>query len=206
MMTKIRVFGPFHTGTNLIHTIINDAGCINLENGKPIAANQNDKHDLAPQFSEDEFVILMYKNVYNWIYSINKEPYDMVFNELTSQISFREETFQNIIHLYNSYYLSYMDILTRKNVIFLDYAKIIDKESGFAYINGKLGNMGLNLQNREKFTEILGKPAKNHGFSRKNSDDALMHYLPNQLVYKKFIHEQTLIAHFVDSDITDFFE
>jgi hypothetical protein len=206
MMTKIRVFGPFHTGTNLIHTIINEAGCI--VNGKPITANQNDKHDLNPQFSEDEFVILMYKNVFNWIYSINKEPYDMTFNELTSQISFREETFQNIIHLYNSYYLSYMDLLTsqNKNIIFLDYGKIIDKDSGFDYINGKLGTMGLNIQNREKFSEILGKPSKSHGFSRLNSDDALARYLPNQLVYKKFIHEQTLIAHFVDSDITDFFE
>jgi hypothetical protein len=77
---------------------------------------------------------------------------------------------------------------------------------GFGYINGKLGGLGLVLQNREKFTEILGKPAKTHGFSRKNSDDALLNYLPNQVLYKKFIHEQTLIAHFVDEDITDFFE
>jgi len=202
-MTKIRVFGPFHTGTNLIHSIINDTGC--FANGKPIVAVQNDKHDLTPNFNEDEFVILMYKNVYNWIYSINKEPYDMVFNELTSQISFRGETFQNIIHLYNTYYLSYMNLLTRKNVVFLDYAKFIDKESGFDYINGKLGGLGLVLQNREKFVEILGKPSKTHGFSRQNSDDALLHYLPNQLFYKKFIHEQTLIAHFVDEDITEFF-
>jgi hypothetical protein len=206
MMTKIRIFGPFHTGTNLIHSIINDAGCI--VNGKPISAVQNDKHDLNPRFSEDEFVILMYKNVFNWIYSINKEPYDMVFNELTSQISFREETFQNIIHLYNSYYLSYMSLLTsqNKNIVFLDYVKIIDKDTGFDYINGKFGGLGLVLQDREKFTDILGKPSKTHGFSRKNSDEALTYYLPNQSFYQKFIQEQTLIAHFVDPDITDFFE
>jgi hypothetical protein len=208
MMTKIRVFGPFHSGTNLIHNIINESNCMHSGTGKIITANQNDKHDLIPNFNEDEYVILMYKNLYNWIYSINKEPYDMVFNELTSTISFRGETFQNIIHLYNSYYLTYMDLLTskNKNIVFLDYVKVIDKESGFDYINGKLEGLGLVLQNKEKFTEVLGKPAKNHGFSRKNSDDALAYYLPNQVLYKKFIHEQTLIGHFVDEDITDFFE
>lgn len=205
-MTKIRVFGPFHTGTNLIHTIINESGCVIQTDGKIIASSQNDKHDLNPLFSEDEFVILMYKNVYNWIYSINKEPYDMVFNELTSSVSFRGETFQNIICLYNSYYLSYMNLLQNKNVIYLDYAKIIDKESGFDYINAKLEQMGLVLQNKENFMEILGKPAKTHGFSRQNSDDALAHYLPNQSLYKDFIHNQSPIGHFVDSEITDFFE
>jgi len=204
MMTKIRVFGPFHSGTNLIHSIINESNC--LYKGKIITANQNDKHDLNPDVHEEEFAILMYKNLYNWIYSINKEPYDMVFNDLTSTISFRGETFQNIIHLYNSYYKTYMDLLTRKNIIFLDYVKVIDKELGFDYINEKLEGLGLVLQNREKFTEILGKPAKNHGFSRKNSDDALAHYLPNQILYKKFIHEQTLIAHFVDEEILHLFE
>lgn len=204
-MTKIRVFGPFHSGTNLIHNIINESNC--LYKGTMMTANQNDKHDLHPNFTEEEFVVLMYKNVYNWIYSINKEPYDMVFNELTSTISFRGETFQNIIHLYNSYYNSYMGLLTskHKNVIFFDYAKIIDKDTGFDYINGKFGGLGLVLQNNDKFIEILGKPAKNHGFSCKNSDDALAHYLPNQLLYKKIIQEQTLISDFVDEDITEFF-
>lgn len=196
-MTKIRIFGPFHTGTNLIHNIIN-------EDGTNIIANQDDKHDLIPRFSNDEVVIIMYKNIYNWIYSINKEAYDMEFDEFTNTISFRGETFQNIIHLYNSYYLTYMDLLTRKNVIFLDYVKVIDK--GFDYINEKLGNIGLNIQNRDRFTEILGKPSKNHGFSRMNADDALAHYLPNQFIYKNFIHEHTLIAHFIDSDIIQFFE
>jgi hypothetical protein len=207
MMTKIRIFGPFHTGTNLIHTIINGSGCVRLDTGKIITSNQNDKHDLYPNFTEDdEFAILMYKNIYNWIYSINKEPYDIVFNDLTSTISFRGETFQNIIHLYNSYYLSYMDLLTRKNVVFLDYVKVIDKDTGFDYINRKLEGLGLVLQNKEKFVEILGKPAKNHGFSRKNSDDAFAHYLPNQMVYKKFIHEQTIIGNFLNDDILHLFE
>ena len=261
-MTKIRIFGPFHSGTNLIHNIINEVGC--TVDGVIITAVQTDKHDLAPDFLDDELVIIMYKNLYNWIYSINKEPYDIVFNDLTTEISFRGETYQNIIHLYNSYYLSYMDLLTsntplhilnaepegsaslnvlwqpvtlplinppllysasrlcrdgdiqigglnvqrcKKNIIFLDYGKVID-DGGFDYISSQFDKIGIDFfMNRiDKFTEVLGKPAKTHGFSRTNSSDAHLNYLPIQQVFKEFIQEKTLIGHFVDPDITDFFE
>ena len=205
-MTIIRIFGPFHSGTNLIHNIINEVGC--TVDGATITAVQTDKHDLAPDFLDDEFVVIMYKNLYNWIYSINKEPYDIVFNDLTTEISFRGETYQNIIHLYNSYYLSYMDLLTsHKNIIFLDYGKVID-DGGFDYVSSQFDKIGIDFfVNRiDKFTEVLGKPAKTHGFSRTNSSDAHLNYLPIQQVFKEFIQEKTLIGHFVDPDITDFFE
>ena len=109
--------------------------------------------------------------------------------------------------LYNYYYSTYINLINKnKNVIFLDYYKIIDKETCFNYINSKLEKYNLYLESNNKLIETLNKSSKDHGNPVKNSDEALKSYLSNKLLVKKFIIRNTNINKDVNNQIIKYFE
>jgi hypothetical protein len=78
-----------------------------------------------------------------------------------------------------------MTLLNRHlNVIFIDYRKLIDKNTAFKYVSNKLAPYGLVLQSESEFKNVLGRPAKKHGHNVKSSDVALAVYAKNHKRYK----------------------
>ena len=149
----------------------------------------------------------MYKNIYNWIYSIKKESYYIKFKSLNQSVECNNKKYHSVIALYNHTYNLYIDLLKKyPNIVFLDYYKVTNKHTCFDYINSKLIKYNLRLSSNDQILSYLNKPAKNHGNSVKNSDDALKSYIPNQKLVKKYLIDYTKIHKYVNHNIIDFFE
>lgn len=135
--------------------------------------------------NKDNLLIIMYKNVYNWLYSIKKANYEIKYTKLFLPVELFNKKFSNMIELYNFYYINYMSILERyPNVIFLDYKKVIDTNTSYDYINQKLSKINLLIDSNDNFYKILMQPSKNHGNSVKDSQEAhATYFINNQLVY-----------------------
>jgi hypothetical protein len=212
---KVFVVGPFNTGTNLMAKILME--CTDVENKDSIKNSGNDnicwKHALnIDEFVQDPnaIVIVMYKNIYNWLYSIKKEKYEIKMTHIHMPVEIRDQKFLNIIDLYNSYYRMYMHhIVNNPNVIFVNYRGIIDKNksSVYRYLRNKLQSVGIKMTApTKKLVEVLNKPAKIHGGSVSASDEALAQWSKNQILFREFIHRRTTIGKFVSKDILRFFE
>ena len=220
--------GPFNSGTNLLNNILNNAYCINRKSKKIIKILEADKINREPNpilkeislkhvFSEEVLnkyvnikhigIVVLYKNIYNWIYSIKKSPYHLVFDTLFTTIDFKGNKFDNIIELYNTYYKMYINIIEKNNnVIFIDYYKLIDDKISFNYINYKLSKFGLCIVSKLKLFQELNTPSKNHGDCVSNSKKALENYLMNQKLVKNYIINNTNLIEKVDTNINNFFE
>ncbi len=220
--------GPFNSGTNLLNNILNHSSCIDKVTKKKIKVVDSDRINKEPDpiwkeislkhvFSEkvlDKYVnykkigiIILYKNVYNWIYSIKKTPYHLVFETLFTTIDLKGNKFDNIIELYNFYYKMYINVIENNdNVIFIDYYKLIDDKISFNYINYKLNKLGLCITDKVKLLEELNKPSKSHGNCVDNCKTALDNYLTNQQLVKKFIIHNTKLIEKVDTNIINYFE
>lgn len=215
--------GPFNTGTNLLQNIISNAECINInnnnsiilrnKNNEPWIKGVNVKHcfsrNILNQFiyTKNMGVIILYKNVYNWIYSIKKEPYEFKFNKIFDTVTIDNYRFKNIIEIYNLYYTIYMDIIEKNsNVVFVDYYKLINNETCFDYLNQKLLPLGIKIRNQEKMMEQLNKPAKQHGACIKNSLFALNKYMYNQELVQNFIMKNTNLNSSINNQVIDYFE
>ena len=149
----------------------------------------------------------MYKNIYNWVYSLKKRSYEVEFTNLNNTVKLCDTTYENCVQLYNYYYCMYTHLINNnKNVMFLDYYKIINKETCFNYINSKLEKYNLHLESEEKLLQTLNKPSKSHGNSVKNSNEALKIYLSNQSIVKSFLIRNTKIHKDVNSKIINYFE
>lgn len=222
-INQIFCIGPFNTGTNLLQNIISNSDCINIENNKliklrnketePWIKDVNVKHcfsrNVLNQFiyTKNMGVIILYKNVYNWIYSIKKEPYEFKFNKIFDTVIIDKYIFKNIIETHNLYYTMYMNILEKNsNVIFVDYYKLINNETCFDYINKKLLPLGIKISNREKMMEQLNKPAKQHGSCIQTSLFALNQYISNQELVQNFIIKNTNLSNSINNKIIHYFE
>ena len=74
----------------------------------------------------------MYKNVYNWLYSIKKAQYTLQGDKLCSTVELRGKIFPNAVELYNFYYINYISLLNKfNNIVFLDYHKLLKDNSYF---------------------------------------------------------------------------
>lgn len=225
---EILCVGPFNSGTNLLNNILNNAYCINIKHKKNVKILHPDeiteevdsdlkKYSLKHVFSEEILqkyigcknrgIIVLYKNIYNWIYSIHKCPYHLVFENLFTTVEFDGNKFDNIIELYNHYYKIYINIIKKNNnIIFIDYYKLINHKISFNYINYKLSKLGVRINNKLKLFEELSKPSKHHGKCINNSRIALNNYPINQELVKNFIIRNTNLIDKVDANITNFFE
>ncbi len=223
-ITQVFCIGPFNSGTNLLEKILSNSNCVNTNNHN-IKIINNDKDNWIPNVNFkhcflrnilDKYVhtkktgiIILYKNVYNWLYSMKKESYEVKFikNKLFDTLLFGNRKFNNIIQLYNLYYTMYMDIIEKNsNVVFVDYYKLINKDTCFEYLNQKLSPLGIKVNNREKMMKELNKPAKKHGKCIQNSNIALQNYLLNQELVKQFVIKNTKLNHTINTKVIEYFE
>ena len=217
MPRQVHIIGPYNTGTNLLFNIINQTECIDVIENKSITIKHQHKpigkHTLDIKTIEnyldnpDNLLIIMYKNVYNWLYSIQKSPYDIKYTKLYLPVKLDGKKFPNMIELYNFYFINYMSILQRyPNAIFLDYNKVIDNANSYNYIQAKLSKIGLSMNSITKFNETLMKPSKEHGKSVKNVIEANNNYEYRQNVVKEFLQDKPLFHSSVKHIFIDFYE
>lgn len=169
--------------------------------------------------NKNNVVIFMYKNVYNWIYSINQNPYNISFKQndkqeiLNNNVNLNTPyynyncTFGNIIQLYNFYYTTYMSFLNKHdNVIFLDYKKLIDITISYKYINAKLNAVNLSINDIDYFLKIMSVPSKIHGKCVKNATQAHLSYAKTNNCMKRDLVNKTKIHQYINSDIINYYE
>lgn len=184
MRREYTIAGPLNSGTNIIEKILEK--CYGLD-----VIHKDVKHTLRKptlvyrqQINPNLTYIIMYKNIYNWIASIQKYTYDIKFYDLKSggsvldakNIRYRQENFSNIIEIYNKYYSTYMSMYNdhKYNMIFIDYYRLINGKDGEYYLLRKLHDLDTHIQkNEDEFIKILNEPSKIHGHSVMNFTEAL---------------------------------
>lgn len=217
MKRNLHIIGPFNSGTNLLFNIINKAECNDLLNNTCLTIKDQHspfgKHILQIKTIENylndpnNLLIIMYKNVYNWLYSIKKAHYDIKYNKLYYPVELYNKKFHNMIELYNFYYINYMVLLQRyPNAIFLDYNKVIDQHNSFDYINQKLSKIHVYINSYDKFHKALMKPAKNHGNSVKNTIEAKKKYDTVQETVINFIKNKPRFGNSIKPNLFDYYE
>jgi hypothetical protein len=218
MTKQIHIIGPFNTGTNLIRNIMSNCDVIDLFNKDSIIIHNDNtqpihKHTIIIKdinnylLDKNNIVIIMYKNVYNWLYSIKKSPYDIIFSNMYSMVELYSKKFANMIELYNFYYINYISILNNfNNVIFMDYEKVIDTNTSFDYINSKLQKINLQITSRDKIIIELSQPSKHHGVSIKCATDAKKIYKTNNEMVKQFVEKIPSLNKSVMPCIINYFE
>lgn len=189
----LQVLGPFNTGTNLMYSLLSK---------KPHSYKIDFmyKHEinfstLNQQVTDNrKKYIIMYKPLYNWIYSIQKASYDLklIENTVFGRVSYKGKAYKNIIEFYNSYYEMYLKISTNPNVVIINYYKLIS-EDGLNYLNQKLDKIGFAQLSQDEFNNALNHPAKNHGKSVKNANEALERYHRVQEEFKEKVFNSNLV-------------
>ena len=199
---NVQILGPFNSGTNLIEKIIPHKQIIHkhiicLDEIINVANKEN------------TLIIIMYKNIFNWLYSLKKESYSLKFNKLTDRVHFQDKQYNNVIEVYNTYYRNYIKLITNchTNIVWVDYYKLINKSNAYSYLKDKLSMHNVNLVGELQFLQILNKPAKNHGNSVQNSDEALHQYNKNKQLVRSFLmrNKSSLIKE-IDLNIIKYFE
>ena len=211
MAKNIIILGPFTSGTNLIKKIFFKHNIIHNENGYW-------KHSIDVQQlkktceNKNTLVVIMYRNIYNWLNSINDSKYLFEFTNFESEAYFdtyknynKRTKYNNIIDLYNNYYLNYIDLIQNyENVIFYDYKKIINNNS-LLYINNKLKKFNIKPVDNITFLNSLSKPSKNHGHCVKNAKEQNDVYWDNINKIKKIL-DNSDVKKYINDDIINFFE
>lgn len=217
MARNVHLIGPFNTGTNMLFNIINSCCCIDMNNNsnvqiecqhKPFGKHTLDI-TLINQYLDNpnNLLIIMYKNIYNWLYSIKKENYDIKYTKIYLPVELYGKKFPNMIELYNFYYINYMSILTRyPNAVFLDYEKIINVNSSFNYLNQKLSNINLRILYQDSFYSILMTPSKTHGYPVNNATQAKNKYNINKQLVRNFVNNIPKFNRSIKTILFDFYE
>jgi hypothetical protein len=214
---QIHIIGPYNTGTNLLHNIITNCDCKDLTtNDNVIIKSQHDpfdKHTININTiktyldNPNNLLIIMYKNIYNWLYSIKKACYSLQYTKLYLPAKLYDQNFLNVIEVYNYYYINYMSLLnTYNNVIFLDYEKIIDKFISYGYVNEKLKKINLYISLENEFNLQLMKPAKTHGNTVISTVQANNIFLHNQNMVKNFVNTNHNLMKSVKNILISFYE
>ena len=181
-MQAVQIYGPFCTGTNLIAKIIK----ANVENSN-LGGNDGSvhlwKHTIDIESLKSTVIknpksifICMYKPPYHWIESIKKTSYNIDLNKenLMGSCKMNGKEYKNLIEMYNIYYLNYKNLIENyKNVICMNYYKLLDPDNIKKYINNKLKRFNLTLKKDDDIKKILNEPSKRHGNSVKNFSQAL---------------------------------
>lgn len=223
-MPKITVIGAWNSGTNLIHNILLNSDCIDIHTGNKVDIypihtpiwKHSPKMNLVNDIIQDKnnIVIIMYRNVYNWINSMLKHSYEVKMTSLDNIVTIKNENhginicFKNIIHLYNYYYTNYKKFIqNNNNVVFFNYDKIIDNNKAFDYINYKLSFLDIQINSYDKMIEQLNKPAKNHGKCVKNSLEANNKLQTcKQGIINILYNQYPKLLKFINNDIKNFYE
>ena len=210
---KIQILGPQNSGTNLLKNLLtnNLTNIILVEDLKFIWKHEIDINILDNIIHENQsrLFICMYRPVIHWVHGIKKDSYEIIWNrKIKDPCGFRNKQYSNIVELYNRFYSNYIKLIKKyDNVIFLNYHNLIEEENIFIYLSSKLNKFGLYIISKPLLYERLNKPSKNHGFSVKNSSEAIQKR--NQI--DKLINEGNQDEHneinlLLDKQIVSFFE
>lgn len=215
---KIIIFGAWNTGTNLISNILSNSNCVFLSNENKNVEFENAVWKHHPKYSVIEpiakdpnrIVVIMYRNVYSWLNSMQKSSYELNFQSINSIAQIKTKdidmTFRHILHVYNHYYSNYIKLFNNySNIVFFDYQKIANEEIAFDYINFKLSKVNLTIKTKYKVIQQLIQPSKQHGKPVNNSFEALQKYKKTILQMKNEVKKYKMEA-FIDTNIIEFFE
>lgn len=212
-MTSIQILGPFNSGTNLITKLLQN-NCkfndkiinIGYQGHTKIWKHTFNINEIKDISDDNTFFVIMYRHPYLWINSNFKISYEIKgLDNVRSNITLRDDKYNNIVELYNFYYNMYIELIkNNKNVIWLDYSKIVDKNESFGYISSKLSEKNIKLNSNQILQFWLSRPCKGDGNPVRNSDQALHRCNNKESLFneadKQFINEH------LDSNIIDFFE
>ena len=220
-MKNIQILGPFNTGTNLIVKILQSIGARCTACSERLTW----KHRIYKEKLEECIInnkntlfICMYKPIYQWIESVKKHPYEITWNkDIYSKCYFEgvnrtcrparelnQFEYENIVELYNIYYLTYKYLIEKyNNVIQIDYYKLLDKENVEKYIEDKIPF--LNIKDKQNIiNDILNRPSKCHGAPVNNYEEALKkkERIDNNFKNSK---DKKFIDNKLDQSIVDFY-
>jgi hypothetical protein len=230
---KIKVMGPYNSGTNLMinilynNTHIGDKKSIQVfsNNHVDIWKHCNNEKTIRTYLDQnnDVCIIFMYKNFYNLIHSIKKQCHNIGFKNIyKDRIHFRgklmkdpkhiREKYDSFMDFYYEYYRTFKNILEdskyKGRVIFVDYGKIIDKSSCFEYLQSKLSKIYEcpQLLSKEHVWNKLATPSKKHHTTVANSDEALKNYKPNnRKIYRELMKENNKFCRNFDKSLERFY-
>jgi hypothetical protein len=217
MPRNIHIIGLFNTGTNLLFNIINNCTTVDLTDNTNITINNQHKPFFKHSFNfsiirkylnnPNNLLIIMYKNVYNWLYSIKKACYDINYSKLYLPVELYGKHFHNMIELYNFYYINYLSVLnTYSNAIFLDYEKVIDINNSYDYLNNKLSKFNICISSQTKFNSTLMSKAKTHGKSVNNAIEAKNKYDSINATVKQFVEKIPKLNNSIKPILISFYE
>lgn len=167
-MENIQVLGPYNSGTNLLVNMLssNLNKDINLTNeGSTIVwkhiINKSKLRTIIDKNPNTLFIVV-YKPLLNWIKSMIKRKYMLIWDKtIYNECEFKNRKFNNIAHLYNSYYRMYRKFCKRfPNTIFVSYYDLIKKDTVLQYINEKINKFNLFVKNIDGFYNALEQPSK----------------------------------------------
>jgi hypothetical protein len=198
------VLGPVNSGTNLIEKIMKEFGFIYKH---PINKHDIDENRLIKAFNrhtEETIFIAMYKPLYNWIASVYKESYNIMFmnrpkNTVNTEfsilqypVSFCQREFPSLLGLYNTYYQNYLSILRKGHkIVLLDYYKVINGIGGLMYVKRKIKEkypLYTLTMDESQYLTILNQPSKRHGKSVNSYKEAMEKKQKNHMLYSNRIN------------------
>ena len=167
------VYGPQNTGTNLTQEIIKGyTTCIWKHIG------DFDRLKKVVEAKNGDIFLFMFRPLSSWINSMKKCPYETNWNgDIDKEVRWEtvlwgEYHYENIIELYIHYYENYIELCnTFPNCFIISYYELIDNGYGYYCSVAKL--CGKEQLTESDYAEILSRPAKEHGTSVKNSDEAI---------------------------------
>lgn len=211
-MNSIQIFGPFCTGTNLITKIlkqnINEPLNMQWEGHTHIWKHTIRLNHLENCIKKNKntLFICMFRPLYEWIASIRKKQYNIKWDKhIKHQCTLRNLKWKTIIDLYNNYYSNYKYLIENyDNVIFVNYYKLLDNATVKTYIKNKLAPFPLTIKSDDNINTILQHPAKKHGKSVQNANEAL---LKKKLINKqlKNTKEKKIMDKLVNTSIIQYF-
>jgi hypothetical protein len=191
-MKSINILGPFSTGTNLLNNIISQA--TDIKTVDLVHKHEVDfaNLDTCIKNNPDVLFIVMYRPLFSWIESMIIHSYDIIWNkeDITSNATLFENTYDNITEIYNTYYYNYIELIKKySNVISLRYYRLIHPTTCYNYILSKLNpffciRQSIDKNFRYKLNDLLKKPSKNHGHSVNNNNEAIKNFFNLQDKYK----------------------
>jgi len=216
-MPQLQILGQFNTGTNLLLQML-EGNCRD-EVGRDVYMKDTLfawKHTLHRRVQvenclreDNRYIIILYKNVFAWLYSIEKYPYDVMFDALDGPVSMQGYPYNNLLELYNTYYRMYMDLIHQygeKKVIWMDYHRIIHLPTSADYIRKKLAVAGLSIVEEARIGEVLGTSSKMHGKSVQNWEEAMERYPRVVETYREYVMSRPSLAASYQESIEQFFE
>ena len=96
----------------------------------------------------------------------------------------------------------------KDQVIFIDYYKMIHKETAAGYIQEKLSGIGLQLVNTSNVLSVLQKPSKSHGKGvAPNSDMAFQRYSAvSDKIKQTMISDHPTMYSRISTEIMDWYD